>query len=374
MGIQKPVRMLVSTSRWLAIAIGLLLLYRWSTVGFGNSFDPQGEAFWKLQYLQSNWPVADNSPDFIQNVIHPTRGWTPRPNLRFYGAASHVLESTNNRGHRSPVDYVAHPGRYTVAVLGDSFTFGQDAADVDVWPTVLQGLNADLDVVNLGVPGYGTDQMLITLKETIGEYKPQLVILAPISDDLDRAMLSFREYAKPKFIVDVHGGLALTHSPVGGKRDTLSQLRAECGFFRVKNALAEMDKEVRRRKETGAYEQERWRVNTGIVSEAARVARDAGSALLVVHLGSLIEIAPASPGGVKPSGSVAAETVLRDAARRSGAAFLATVPAFRASDTPWVMGHYGGSEARFVARLVYDAIRAEPSWKAYEAKKAAGGP
>ena len=332
------------------------------TVGTDDPFNLRGDAYWKLRYLQLQWPLADASPGLVQNTIHPTRGWTPKPNFRHVGA---TLESTNSRGQRSILEFHPRPEKYTVLVFGDSFTFGVDVADSAVWPTLLQGLDTRLNVANMGAPGYGTDQMLITLEETFSEYKPQLIILAPISDDLHRAMLSFREYRKPKFVIGKDDTLILTNTPIGSTQNTLYRLYGDYGFFHPKKTLAEEDTAFQHTVISGQYDRDWPRLNRLIVQRAEHEAQQGGAELLVVHLGSCLEIASPLPEGGAWIDPINEQNVMADAAAQCGAPFLGTVEAFRKNPGPWTSGHYGERETRFVAGLVYDKIQQLASWKKF---------
>jgi len=87
----------------------------------------------------------------------------------------------------------------------------------------LQEKNHQLNVLNMGGSGYGTDQMLITLEEEIKNYHPDLVIAAFINDDLKRAMIPFRDYKKPQFIFN-NKQLVLTNTPIGDTKQTLQEI------------------------------------------------------------------------------------------------------------------------------------------------------
>ncbi len=70
-----------------------------------------------------------------------------------------------------------------ILCLGDSFTFGYGVAEEETWPVLLQHRlasrypNCDIDVLNAGVPGYGTDEELEFLKSRGNLLDPDLVIV-----------------------------------------------------------------------------------------------------------------------------------------------------------------------------------------------------
>lgn len=76
------------------------------------------------------------------------------------------------------------------------------------------------EVINLGVHGYGHDQMLILLKEEGVKYEPDIVILGFMPIDMSRNLLKFRDFAKPRFILK-GGKLKFTGSPVPRPEDIL---------------------------------------------------------------------------------------------------------------------------------------------------------
>lgn len=153
---------------------------------------------------------------------HPTRGWVPRPKAHTSPEAG-ITYTTNAQGYRALYDYENDPHRYQVLVLGDSFTFGDEIDDSATWPALLQARRADLNVLNMGVTGYGIDQMLVTLEDEIPRYRPQLVICAFVTDDLQRSALAFRDYKKPRFVLG-KAGLTLTNTPIGNMETVVDEI------------------------------------------------------------------------------------------------------------------------------------------------------
>jgi len=114
-------------------------------------------------------------------------------------------------------------------VLGDSFTFGEEVGDEETFSHRLQSLLPNSEVLNLGVHGYGHDQMLLYLKEEGLRYHPDLVILGFMPDDMERNVLSFRDYAKPHFAVK-DGRLELTTGPIPRPKETVAAERWRSKF------------------------------------------------------------------------------------------------------------------------------------------------
>lgn len=128
-------------------------------------------------------------------------GYTIKPNLRYYKEDKDEHYTTNSLGARSKHEYHPDKNKYKILFVGDSFTFGDYVDDSEIYPTILQSLDKNIQVFNFAVSGYGIDQMYIMLKKRIDEIKPNMVIVAFISDDMYRSTLKFRTFIKPYFIV-----------------------------------------------------------------------------------------------------------------------------------------------------------------------------
>jgi lysophospholipase L1-like esterase len=123
--------------------------------------------------------------------------------------------STNSKGLRSTTEYSygKNTKKKRILILGDSFTFGDEVSDNETYSYFLQQMMPNTEIINGGVSGYGFDQMLIFLREELVKYKPDIVILGFIENDMERCLLQFRDYAKPKFII-ANGKLELRGVPV----------------------------------------------------------------------------------------------------------------------------------------------------------------
>ena len=117
----------------------------------------------------ASYGVRKNMPDVII--------WHSSPDYR-------VNVRTNSHGVRSDRDipYQKPVGTSRIVGLGDSFTLGYEVEQED---TFLYQMETNLkergfervEVINLGVSGFGTSEELITLREEGMRYEPDLVIL-----------------------------------------------------------------------------------------------------------------------------------------------------------------------------------------------------
>ncbi len=134
----------------------------------------------------------------------PTKGWVLIPNLKDKLCFRNKFINTNSRGIRGNAEYqyARDNGKLRILFLGDSFTFGLEVSDNETYPSYLQQMQPDAEVINMGVQGYGHDQMLIYLKEEGIKYRPDIIILGYLSMDKDRNMREFSFRAKPRFKLD----------------------------------------------------------------------------------------------------------------------------------------------------------------------------
>src|SRR4029453_9158773 len=160
---------------------------------------------------ESSWPLT--LPD-------PLLGWRLRPgvHIRTTRPGSYDATVTTNgdglRGAGAPP--VAHRAGVTrIAVFGCSQTFGSGVEDDETFSARLeQTLGPGVEVLNFGVPGYGTDQMLLRWERDGVRYAPDIVVLAFAYYHLNRNVLGFRFFAKPHFMLGPDGTLQLLGVPV----------------------------------------------------------------------------------------------------------------------------------------------------------------
>jgi len=117
-----------------------------------------------------------------------SRGYALRPGMRgWYRKEGEAYVEINSDGLRDREHSKQKPpGTLRVAVVGDSyaeaFQVGQDKAFWSVMERRLRECPAPaggrVEVINFGVSGYGTAQELITLREKVWAYSPDVVLLA----------------------------------------------------------------------------------------------------------------------------------------------------------------------------------------------------
>ncbi len=103
-------------------------------------------------------------------------------------------------------------GQEVMLFFGDSFTEGFTDY-LEKIPQLLDSTFSDLRVLNLGVMGYGLDQMYLRMTQVVGLFDRPHLVFGVLFDDLDRVAYALRETPKPYF--DVRGDtLQLRNVPI----------------------------------------------------------------------------------------------------------------------------------------------------------------
>ncbi|MFH2021496.1 MAG: SGNH/GDSL hydrolase family protein [archaeon] len=169
-------------------------------------FDPEDLDDFYLCYLSENLPKS--LTNFNQSSIRddqnfcdtwdPLLGWIPKKNC------DTGRYSTNSAGFRGKEEFTIEKNKTRILILGDSFTWGEDVFDYETYPYYLdQSLKGDYDIINMGVHGYGPDQMYLRFLREGRLYNPDIVILALYTPDIFRTTVRIRDFFKPRFkIVD----------------------------------------------------------------------------------------------------------------------------------------------------------------------------
>jgi hypothetical protein len=169
------------------------------------------------QKPKSDWALV---PERIWTEYHPALGWYHEKNKRAVLQKGEIDAAihTNSQGFRGVREYqIEKPSDVTrILVLGDSFVFGFGVEDDEAFPALLEHRRPDWEVINLGVSGYGIDQILMSYREIGAAYRPDAVVIGIFPEGFWRATRAFADtgHAKPYFTLDQNGRLVLQNVPV----------------------------------------------------------------------------------------------------------------------------------------------------------------
>jgi hypothetical protein len=221
---------------------------------------------WRRQWIKRHQDAGANFR-FTFDQFDSTLGWKTRPNIRDMPVYDHKILNTNSAGFRGTQEFALakDTSKVRVLLLGDSFTFGETVSDNESYPYLLQQKLPKAEIMNFGVHGYAHDQMLILFKEQGVAYKPDIVMLGFVSDDMSRNVVDFRDYAKPRFELE-DGKLELEGTPIPPIEHTL---KWDWARPRVVDLASTVRYNMIGREE---HLREKERITDAILSEMVRVA------------------------------------------------------------------------------------------------------
>jgi hypothetical protein len=121
-----------------------------------------------------------------------------------------------------------------VVVLGDSFAWGHGVQDEEIFTRLLEGHLPGMEIWNLAVSAYSTDQELLLLREWGPRIRPDLVLVMVSRNDFTGNVATrYDPYFKPRFM-ESSGALTLTGVPVpppGLLSRVAIKLRSWSAFF-----------------------------------------------------------------------------------------------------------------------------------------------
>jgi hypothetical protein len=252
------------------------------------------------------------------------RGWGLRPNIAgYYRREGAAYVEINSGGFRGPeVARTKPPGTIRIAVLGDSYTEAIQVPYEDTFASVaarqltqcplLKGRR--VEALNFGVDGYGTTQELVTLREKVWAYQPDIVVLAIfLGNDVRNNSVSLEGDLCRPFYVERDGKLA-SAGPFEGsnsfrlwcmarfdyrKAGILSLLRGAWTILNTSNQqpTAELPVEAAINYEiykppTKPVWRDAWQVTDDLVEETNRETVRHGAAFLTVTLDTSIQVWP----------------------------------------------------------------------------------
>lgn len=228
---------------------------------------------------------------FAFDTFDLTKGWRSRAGIRdmkvFRGDK---LLNTNAEGFRGARDFPMQKdsGKTRIVLIGDSFTFGEIVSDDETFAALLQRDFPNTEILNLGIHGYGHDQMLIHLRERGLPYHPDIVILGYIAADQSRNLVDFRSYAKPRFVLD-GDSLRLTGSPVPSPEQMLRMDWARPRTIDLVSTIRYMMKGPAGRRADGE------RITEALLAEMSREVVAAGAVPVFAYLANGKENAGKGP-------------------------------------------------------------------------------
>lgn len=182
----------------LVTAVTGMLVLEWAARGLLKRTKLDVKASYVDQKLKEKRPVIGAFDDEL--------GWgfTPNSSERFQTTDFNVEYRINAFGFRDN-DWPFPPtdaSNTRILALGESTVFGEGVDYGQRFTEVIEDRLKDVDVLNMGVWGFGADQSLLQLEREGKKFHPQIVILFAIKDFFERCKFYQRLGAqKPRFIL-----------------------------------------------------------------------------------------------------------------------------------------------------------------------------
>lgn len=289
-------------------------------------------------------------------VEYDTRlGWANIKNRRApnrYGPGRNATH--NSLGLRASREYEVEvpAGRYRIIFLGDSYTYGVDAGDTSNFVAQIETLAPSIETLNMGVPGYGVDQMYLSYAGERAQFSANLLVLAFIEDDLRRMKLGafMTENPKPRLRLDGQA-LSVANVPTWGASTNTSwaeEFPNRMALVRIFRTAYDL---FRRDFDTLALSER-------IFSELDRVSREKGQRFAIVYLPTRFDVNGEAP--------LAARQQIRELAARRQIPFFDVTQQLKAAgdrEGSALFGadsqHYSETGYRLVAEILLEEFRAQ---------------
>ena len=228
----------LGTATKLAISLGLVLGsivagFLLLEIGLRVLQGPQALLHWRNLVVASRIEERKEARAGSAAYIHdPTLGFVNNP-----GYSSPEINFDAQGFRRTPLLAPGAVSTPPILATGDSYTKGDEVADFEAWPAVLQEL-LGRRTINAGVGAYGLDQTVLRSEQLVKQLAPAVLVVGFIADDVGRAEMN-RMWGREKPYLELRGlephgaELELRNVPVPpppDPRDSLSPLQAIFGW------------------------------------------------------------------------------------------------------------------------------------------------
>jgi hypothetical protein len=145
-------------------------------------------------------------------------GWSFRPGLQGWAMHENTAYLRINRMGFRGEDWPQHAQGFRIVVLGDSFVESSNLPEEEALTTVIErdlrtcpAFATGVEVLNLGVSGYGTGQEYVLLDTRVQQLHPDMVLVAfyagnDVANNI-RALSAADQTEKPYFVGSAEGSL-----------------------------------------------------------------------------------------------------------------------------------------------------------------------
>jgi hypothetical protein len=186
--------------------------------------------------------------------------------------------TSNAQGARANSDFSNTCGGPRIVLVGDSYFFGNGLSQEEtVGAQLFDSLARSVAVYDLSMPGFGLDQIWMSLRHKAFSLCPTLVVAGFIDDDWQRSLTAYRlpeGMTKPIFLLDGDSLRQQTAADRPGAVGRLIDRSASVQLIRLAS------RKLAYRFGGGGW----WRLNTAILKSMARDAAAAHTPILFIRI------------------------------------------------------------------------------------------
>jgi hypothetical protein len=223
-------------------------------------------------------------------VIDDVVGWKLAPNShrRYDKEAQPYFIAINSKGLRDVEhSYDKPPGIFRIVVIGDSFVFGAGGVEPSQrFSDLLQASTKNTEVINMGVPAYGTDQEYLYLATEGFKYHPDLVLLCAFYNDFSESFSTLNpSNGRPKGYFSLEAGQLVFHPPTFSLFYRLAQHSYLLGLAELELSKFSRGYDRVMRRGHGVLDKDaRMATFKQLFASAADLCRQHGAAFVLVYL------------------------------------------------------------------------------------------
>jgi hypothetical protein len=236
-----------------------------------------------LEAILRRFPAFNPVPFFVMErpgEYHPDSFMIPDERIGWRLRPSHTSDlhgpaaTSNAAGFRGPNELDGLDG--PIVAVGDSFTYGTGVTDGETFAAQLEQRLDGVRVANLGIPGFGIDQIALTIRHYALPLKPRLIVVGVVELDFERSLVAYnrgRRFVRPNVTI-VDGQIfprTIEVNPVVRWLDAHGRLW-RAGRLAVQG--------IGHRYPFGSW----WTVNAGWLADMHRQGAALGVPVLFVHL------------------------------------------------------------------------------------------
>jgi len=261
---------------FIIITCELLLRFVFFQTNIADSSLRWDSSSWRIRWIKRNL-ISKVDTVLRFEAYNPLQGWIPKKSISLFDEKTSINITINSEGMRSLNKVDRNTKK--IFMLGDSFTFGDEVSDDKTFSHLLSKKIKSHEVMNLGVRGYGHDQILIHFKEALKVHKPEIVILNFVYDDLFRNELSFRDYEKPFYQIK-NNKLILKNTPISSANSLKEQ---EVFKMKLIDVISIMYEHYRM-KVSGSFYKDPLHVSERILNKLILEIKEVGARPVFVYL------------------------------------------------------------------------------------------